>query len=316
MRMTMTKWSLVVALTAGLLGSAWAAGPVATATSVEGRVTVERGEQRTPLATGGEILEGDRLRTAADGRVELAFVDGSRLTLTALGDLTVERYLWDEGQARQSLFAMASGRLRSYVNRFLSGGSAGENRFEVRTPTAVAGVRGTDFYTIVDPGEDGEGGDTEVYVEEGEVEVRPLDPDIGGAVVLLPGQLSRVLSGQAPSAPQAVGNEIRNRIRRLLDSRSERESQDRRELARESGQAPPTGTGGPGEPGEFGDDGFDGEPDDRDDDGGPDVPPFDQVPSFDRGGTGGGGDQPPLPPSDRGLLDIDVRIINQSGSGQ
>lgn len=274
--------------------------PVATIAVVEGAATLERKTKLTPLVVGADLFEGDRIRTAADGRAEIALKDGSRLTLTALGDLTVSRYLLSpKGEKREAGFELLSGRLRAFVSKFAA--SIEQSVWQVRTPTAVAGVRGTDFFVLVDDGDDGGEPGTDIIVEEGEVEVGSADPTIEGLVRLLPGQLSRVSAGQAPGAPQAAAAVIA-RVRRMMAAAREREAASRREGVGASDPAAGDGGDGSGAP-PGGDDPFG--------DLGGDVPPFQQVPST---LPGGGGPEGPLPPVDPppAVLDIGVRINDRA----
>jgi hypothetical protein len=277
---------------------------VATIAALEGEVTLERKAKVTPLAVDAELFEGDRIRTSADGRAEIALKDGSRLTLTALGNLTVSRYLVSPKQnKREAGFELLSGRLRAFVSKFAA--SIDESVWQVRTPTAVAGVRGTEFFVLVDDGEGGGEPGTDIVVEEGEVEVGSIDPAIEGLIRLLPGQLSRVTQGQAPGAPQAAAGVVA-RVRRLMATAREREAASRREGI---GASDPLGSGSE----DGGEGGGPGAPQGNSDpfgDLGGDLPPFQQVPST---LPGGGGPEGPLPPVDPlpAVLDIDVRVNDQ-----
>ncbi len=289
-----------VAQTAAPLRSA-SGQAVATIAAVEGTVTLERKAATTPLAAGVELFEGDRIRTSADGRAEIALKDGSRLTLTALGNLTVSRYLVSpKEEKREAGFELLSGRLRAFVSRFAA--SIEQSVWQVRTPTAVAGVRGTEFFVLVDDGADGGEAGTDILVEEGEVEVSSADPALAGIVRLLPGQYSRVTLGQAPGAPQAAAG-VLARVRRLMAAAREREAASRRASV---GAADPFA----GEDVGGGDSGTPPGGGDPFGDAGGDVPPFLQVPST---LPGGGGPEGPLPPADPlpAVLDIGVRVNDQ-----
>lgn len=265
--------------------------------ALEGGVTVERKAVVQPAVVGGELFEGDRIRTSADGRADITLSDGSRLTLTALGNLVVSRYLISAKQdKREAGFDLISGRLKAYVSKLAA--SIEQNVWQVKTPTAVAGVRGTEFFVLVDDGDDGGEAGTEVIVEEGEVEVSSSDAGIEGIARLVPGQFSRVLAGQGPASPQSAAALI-DRIRRRFATAGERESQSRREAV--AGVDPNGGDAGDGDapaPGDpFGDLGGD-------------LPPFQQVPTTLPGGDGGLGPLPvdPLP----AVLDIGVRVNDRT----
>lgn len=116
-----------------------------TLTRVEGDVSVSTGT-RAP-AREGEIgwraEPGAVLRTGADGRAEILFDDGTALRLEANTLLRVQEAT-RVGRFRQFLVQLVDGRLLSNIPKWNRGSRA---RFKVRTPVAVAAVRGTVFVT-------------------------------------------------------------------------------------------------------------------------------------------------------------------------
>ncbi len=97
------------------------------------------------LAVGDRVGAGAELRTGADGYVTLELADGSRLLLPAQSALRVlELTRYSNTEMRVSRLRLNAGRIEAIVRKLSTGGgSAG--RFEVDTPTAAIGVRGTDF---------------------------------------------------------------------------------------------------------------------------------------------------------------------------
>lgn len=105
--------------------------------------------------------------------------------------------LWQKPSLRLVL-----GNLWASVAKRITPGS----QFQVETPAAVAGVRGTRFEVSVSPT-----GATGVYVEEGVVEVRGLQDGKprGEPVVLTAGQATYVEPGQAPTPPAGLPQEAK-----------------------------------------------------------------------------------------------------------
>lgn len=136
---------------------------------VNGSVQVLRNGASFAPAPGQALSPGDEIRTGRGAACEVRFDDGTRVELGALTAYTLE-------ETKPSMFSMklALGTARSWVSR-ISG-----RRFQMRTPTAVAAVRGTDFRTSV--GGDG-GSSFDLY--EGELGVEDLK---GNGTVLQPGQ--------------------------------------------------------------------------------------------------------------------------------
>jgi hypothetical protein len=149
------------------------------------------------LAAGGQILLGDQLRTGAASKLKILFRDDSVLTLAPNSQLTVnEQIVPTAGGA--SRFTLTVGTVRAVVTEQY--GKAGA-RFEVETPTAVAGVRGTSFIAAYDASAE----ETTVVGLEDVTNVRSkVDSSGGRAVDLKPGEVTRVKRGAYPLRPQLM----------------------------------------------------------------------------------------------------------------
>lgn len=138
---------------------------IASVSDVSGPVYVmtRTASQFSPLGDRERVVAGTVVKTGPGGTVTLNWVDGSRVRL---GPETVVRVrkctLNTTTRATTSLFDLHVGRIWVRVLSALEG----RTKFEVRTPTATAGVRGTVFSVAVDPR-----GVTEVEVYEGTVHV-------------------------------------------------------------------------------------------------------------------------------------------------
>jgi hypothetical protein len=115
---------------------------------------------------------GDKLQTSAASEATVVLLDGSELTLSESTTLVIDRSMVGPTGA-DSVVNLVEGKLRSVINPI--GGSLPE--FEVHTPNAVAGARGTDFETEYIEGKPCPGFPhclryTDVGVYEGIVEVR------------------------------------------------------------------------------------------------------------------------------------------------
>jgi hypothetical protein len=109
------------------------------------------------------VRVGSLLQTGKDGRATLWWPDGTSLRVDPGSELTIERCRFDKRKdSLFSQFSLKAGRVWVHVVRMLSA----DSKFEISTPTATAGVRGTTF--AVEVGQDGA---TDVFVYEGAVEV-------------------------------------------------------------------------------------------------------------------------------------------------
>jgi len=99
------------------------------------------------LGSGAPVHAGDTLITGKDSWAVIAFRDDSRFTLQPQTEFVVQDYNYEpqSPQKNSGLFNLVRGGLRT-----LTGAIAKINRpgFEVRTPTATIGIRGTGFDTF------------------------------------------------------------------------------------------------------------------------------------------------------------------------
>lgn len=127
-----------------LMAGSLQASVVGEVTKTEGTPEVLRTTSNdwAPIKTGDEVSVGDQLRTRAATKMEIKLQDGSVLILGENTLVTVDEQTLRSSGQNTSVFGLLLGKLRAVVaDRYKDPGS----RFEVRTPTAVAGVRGTEF---------------------------------------------------------------------------------------------------------------------------------------------------------------------------
>jgi hypothetical protein len=145
---------------------------------LQGGVRWQRGAAEfKPARLGLRLQAGDEVRTDAKGRVRLRCTDGSALVIANRSQLRIERYEASADQPRWASFWLKLGLIGQTVSPAPGG------RWQVRTPTAVTAVRGTQY--IVEVGADQS---TAVQVTEGEVAVLPANPGGVEAAASAPGE--------------------------------------------------------------------------------------------------------------------------------
>lgn len=183
---------------------------VATLTFVRGKVDVlEKGEVRAlPVKKGAKLNVGDIVRTKSRSRAQISFVDGSKVNMAQKSRVEIKAFSYNkEKKERKSILRTFRGKLRALIPKFFLGDNS---KFEIETPTAVAAVRGTDFFSIVKkmPLE------SEIMVVKGKVLVRNIDKSIVEEILLTPGKASKVGKGRPPlKARIFTKKEIRRHIR-------------------------------------------------------------------------------------------------------
>ncbi|MCG8356421.1 MAG: FecR family protein [Kiloniellales bacterium] len=186
-----------------LLVGLWATGAAIAATPEPvGQVVAERGDVRVAregaeraLTEGDFVFEQDRIVTgAAESNVQIVFSDRSSLAIGAESEVLLSRYRAGSAGARlEAVIDLVLGILRATVE-----GSGRRAPFEVRSRTAVASARGTDW--IVEAMSDR----TAVFVVSGRVGVSAYGGL--GSLVLTDGYGTDVLENRAPKRPKRWGD--------------------------------------------------------------------------------------------------------------
>lgn len=103
-----------------------------------------------PVVRGDTLQSGDTVVTGDDGRAQLRFSDGALVTLQPRSRFRIDEFRFDsEGQ--RGFFSLLRGALRTTTGTI---GKRSHDEYQLRTPTATVGVRGTEFeleYTECDP---------------------------------------------------------------------------------------------------------------------------------------------------------------------
>lgn len=148
-----------------------------------------------PPRLKGAVPSGRELRTGPNGTVTIKMPDNSTVTLQPDSSMRVERAAATAAKPQpDSVFQLIRGRVEAVVEKRDMTGA----RFEVRTPVAVAAVRGTRFRVTMN--EDARASTTEVT--EGAVQFS--DTAGLGSVPVPDGFGTRALAGSAPDTPRAL----------------------------------------------------------------------------------------------------------------
>ena len=135
-----------------ILAAAWIAAPawadVGQIKVSKGRVTVDRKGQEMAAQVGMPLEAADILRTGADGSVGITMRDNSLLSAGPNSILSLERFEFDattsdgrfDARLQRGTLAVVSGRIAKKSPQAMT----------VRTPSALLGVRGTEFVVSVD----------------------------------------------------------------------------------------------------------------------------------------------------------------------
>ncbi len=158
-------------------------------TGVEGQIlqTHEGQNTSTDIKLASPVFMNDHIKTRPESKATFTFDDKSALTLGENASVNIKKHIYDpEKDLRQTVVNVALGTVRFVVTKGKSKGSA----FKVVTPTAVAGVRGTEFVVSVEPN-----GKTTFINIEGSIDTAPRLPNgnLGPQSVLTKGKMLGVL---------------------------------------------------------------------------------------------------------------------------
>ena len=114
---------------------------------VQGAAHIERGSQRLPARVGMPVQEADRVVTGADGTVGITFADNSLLSIGPRSTFAIDRYVFDSTtHAGKFDSTLSKGTLAVVSGKMVK---QSPEAMHVRTPSAIMGVRGTDFVVRV-----------------------------------------------------------------------------------------------------------------------------------------------------------------------
>jgi len=125
----------------------WAA-PIGDVTRNEGTNAIERkGSAPINIGSGTKVESMDTVKTGS-GSTTIQFVDETRVDVTANSKLIIDEFVYDP-KSKKGKISIEAG---MGTMRYASGQIAKTSQQEVKisTPTAVIGVRGTDFSMTVD----------------------------------------------------------------------------------------------------------------------------------------------------------------------
>ena len=139
--------ALILAAALGFAGTAMAAD-IGLVKVAKGSVQIQRGAAKIPAAVGTGLQTADVVVTGADGSAGITFTDNSLVSVGPNSVFAIDKYKFDttthagefEGNLKQGRLAAVSGKMVKQS----------PDSMKIRTPSAIMGVRGTEFVVQVD----------------------------------------------------------------------------------------------------------------------------------------------------------------------
>jgi hypothetical protein len=202
---------ILVVLTLLLLMTAAHAAVVGRFTQVRGEVDLLKGGKipGLPVKVQDGVEPGDVVRTKARAKAELTMVDDSVIVLAPESRLAVADYTYDPARnERRAVVRLFQGLVHTVVNRIIK---TEEPDFIMETHTAIIGVRGTNWYTLLAPSY------TSVFLPQGLLGIKSNLPTVPALLLLRSMQFTQVVMGKQPLLPQPLTPEILKMLEQLMD---------------------------------------------------------------------------------------------------
>lgn len=169
---------------------------------VKGDVQVKSGKDgsTSKARLGSQVYPKDTIITGKDARAKIVMVDNNEINVSPESQIEIQNYEFDPNAGKKEvLLNVIYGKVRSKVEQKYDGKTS---KFQIKTPSAVAGVRGTDFMTSFDRGSRS----SQITTFHGKVEFGTPGPGgtIANPVMVSPGQMATSVGGAPPGAPTAV----------------------------------------------------------------------------------------------------------------
>lgn len=140
--------NLVFAATALALAAPATAVDIAQIKTAAGTVMIDRGGQRILGAPGARLQEADVVRTGIDGSVGITFNDNTLMSAGPNTVLALDRFAFDTTTHEGRLDASVRNGTLSVISGKIAKQSP--DAMTVRTPAAILGARGTEFFVRVE----------------------------------------------------------------------------------------------------------------------------------------------------------------------
>ena len=143
------EWGLTVGVVLFLAGSGClqAAEPAGVIKRVNGEVRIERGGKPLEATAGTRVMPSDRLVTGRDGSVGVSLRDDTLVSAGPNTSLEVEQFQFNSTTYEGSVVMRVLRGTMAMITGLIA--RANPQALTVRTPTATAGVRGTEFIVEV-----------------------------------------------------------------------------------------------------------------------------------------------------------------------
>ena len=202
--------AIMLVLSVGLASLAAAAeSPAGRVELVTGSVSLLRGGASSVVKTADPVLVDDTLTTAPDGHAVVRFADDTLLVLGQSSKAKIDTYVYG-GPSSRLLFKFAKGSFRAITGKIVQ---VNPQAFNMQTPLATLGIRGSDVFALVAPETESIGA-----LELGPGHSLEVQSQKGAATIREAGLFSRVTPDGLVAAPQKIPPAMLNAVSKTLST--------------------------------------------------------------------------------------------------
>jgi hypothetical protein len=175
---------------------------------VKGDIKIQTPDGKSESAkVGKKVSSGDTIVSGADSRAKIVMADKNVINISPDSKITIEKYENDGKDKKNVELKVEYGKIRASVEQKYDGE---KSKFNIKTPSAVAGVRGTDFLT----GYSRANRTTSVITFSGTVAVGKPGPGgtIQNPVFVQQGQMTNAAANGSIEPPKAVPKDELNKM--------------------------------------------------------------------------------------------------------
>ncbi len=169
-----------------LVGSLFAS--IGEITAINGKAYAIRGGKSIALFKGSKLEKQDTIKTMANTRLQIVFIDHTVISLGQKTNFRVDKYDFNR-QNQEARFSVSRGIFKSITGKI---GHLNHSKYTLKTNNATIGVRGTIYIGRVEPNKES------IACTSGEIVVYTKS----GSVVVKKGEITSYTPFTAPSKPK------------------------------------------------------------------------------------------------------------------
>ena len=178
---------------------------------ITGDVTVKRAGEIIKPQVKDKVETLDFVQTGKDSNARIVLSDDSTMALGPNSSLEMKQFTVQDGQTT-GLFFVPEGLIHTNVAKALGPGS----KFEIQTPTAIVGVKGTAWLTLVELAAQSAAKSSFYALEQSVFVLNPAFPT--QVATIAAGNFSVVVAGAAPTAVGAFSASVVSSLTATLGS--------------------------------------------------------------------------------------------------